>query len=173
MERRYTYFINLGGEEIKVAIKQTDRDLLCIEIGNKTHQVSLERLQRTSYYLLSIDEKIFKVKIEGKAEDMLVTFDGVPIQISVMDELSKHLSLYAPQKEHQSNEVVVKSHMPGFVTRVNVSVGDAVKEGDGLLNLEAMKMENELYAPRSGIIDKVHVKQGQTVGAGAPLVTIK
>ena len=66
----------------------------------------------------------------------------------------------------------VSAPMPGNILKVNVAVGQTVKEGDLLLVLEAMKMENEIYAPCGGVITSVPVIKGSTVDTGATLVTI-
>jgi biotin carboxyl carrier protein len=63
--------------------------------------------------------------------------------------------------------------MPGKVVRVLVGLGDEVKENQGLVVVEAMKMENELRAPRPGVVAAVHVAVGQAVDKGAPLVTVE
>jgi pyruvate carboxylase subunit B len=62
--------------------------------------------------------------------------------------------------------------MPGKVVKVLVAVGDAVKAGQGVVVIEAMKMENELRASRDGTVAAVSVKDGQTVEAGQVLATI-
>ena len=67
---------------------------------------------------------------------------------------------------------VVKSPMPGNILKINVTVGQKVNEGDALLVLEAMKMENEVAAPRSGTVAQIIVSKGAVVETGAPLVVI-
>ena len=62
--------------------------------------------------------------------------------------------------------------MPGNILKVAVTAGQAVKEGDMLCILEAMKMENEILAPKSGTVTSVAVSKGSTVDTGAVLVTI-
>ena len=62
--------------------------------------------------------------------------------------------------------------MPGLVVRVEVTVGQVVKVGEGLVVVEAMKMENELRATRPGVVETIHVTPGQTVAKGASLVTL-
>ena len=62
--------------------------------------------------------------------------------------------------------------MPGTILDVKVAVGQAVKEGELVCILEAMKMENEIYAPCSGSVAQVLVTKGQSVDTGTPLVTI-
>lgn len=67
----------------------------------------------------------------------------------------------------------VKSPMPGTILDVKVSAGQAVKEGDVLIILEAMKMENEIMAPHNGTVASVSVNKGESVDTGAVLVTLK
>ncbi len=66
----------------------------------------------------------------------------------------------------------VNAPMPGNILAVNVSVGQAVKEGDVLIVLEAMKMENEIMAPRAGTVAQVLVTKGATVDTGAPMIVL-
>ena len=66
----------------------------------------------------------------------------------------------------------VNAPMPGNILKVNVTAGQAVKSGDVLCILEAMKMENELMAPKDGTVTQVLVSKGNTVDTGAPLVVI-
>ena len=62
--------------------------------------------------------------------------------------------------------------MPGNILKVNVKTGDTVKSGTVLVVLEAMKMENEIMAPKDGTVTQVLVSKGSTVDTGAPLVVI-
>ena len=62
--------------------------------------------------------------------------------------------------------------MPGNILKVNVTQGQAVKEGEVLCVLEAMKMENEIMAPKAGTVTQVLATKGGSVDTGAPLVVI-
>lgn len=66
----------------------------------------------------------------------------------------------------------VVAPMPGNINAVKVTSGQQVKKGDVLVVLEAMKMENEIYAERDGKIGQVFVQKGATVGTGTPLVEL-
>ncbi|MBQ5977732.1 MAG: biotin/lipoyl-binding protein [Oscillospiraceae bacterium] len=67
---------------------------------------------------------------------------------------------------------VVKSPMPGNVLKINVQQGQKVNEGDVLIVLEAMKMENDIVAPKTGTVAQLVVSKGTVVETGAPLVVI-
>ena len=63
--------------------------------------------------------------------------------------------------------------MPGVVVSLLVNEGDVVEEGQPLLVLEAMKMQNEIAAPVAGVVKRVHVREAEAVSAGAKLVEIQ
>ena len=66
----------------------------------------------------------------------------------------------------------ISAPMPGTILKVNVSNGQAVKKGDVLMVLEAMKMENEILAPNDGTVSSVNVAQGATVESGTVLCSL-
>ena len=68
---------------------------------------------------------------------------------------------------------IVKSPMPGIIKSIDVAVGDQINEGDTLLILEAMKMENPIVAPVGGKISEVSILQGQSVKGGDKLIVIE
>ena len=80
----------------------------------------------------------------------------------------------APAKKVSAaaGSVVVKAPMPGNIIKVNVKPGQAVKKGEVLVVLEAMKMENDVCAPADGVVASVNVNQGATVETDAVLVTL-
>ena len=67
----------------------------------------------------------------------------------------------------------IRAIIPGRVVAVAVDVGDDVEAGQRLLSVEAMKMENELRAPRGGVVERVAVAVGQTVELGDTLIVIR
>jgi biotin carboxyl carrier protein len=75
--------------------------------------------------------------------------------------------------EAESAEKHITAPMPGLVVRVQVEVGDPVAAGQGVVIVEAMKMENELKAPTAGVVASLSVAAGQTVEKGAVLVTFE
>jgi pyruvate carboxylase len=76
-------------------------------------------------------------------------------------------------KAEPDNPHHVAASMPGKVTKVNISKGDKVKKGQGILSLEAMKMEAAVYAPRDATIAEVLVEMGSVVAAGDLLVVLE
>ena len=98
---------------------------------------------------------------------------GERVEVEVQDDRSKQIEALTGQGRKPAVGGVVKAPMPGLVVRVEVREGQVVEVGEGLVVVEAMKMENELRASSRGVVEQIHVSPGQRVEKGAPLVTIK
>jgi biotin carboxyl carrier protein len=111
------------------------------------------------------------VDVDGTAPDLVVTVRNVSVPIKVVDARKQRAASVTAKRE-ASGPIAVKSPMPGKVVKVLVAAGDSVKAGQGVVVVEAMKMENELKAPRDGTISEVKAREGQAVEAGAELVRV-
>lgn len=98
---------------------------------------------------------------------------GERVEIEVQDDRSKQIEQLTGRGRKEPVGGAIKAPMPGLVVRVEVSEGQTVEVGEGLVVVEAMKMENELRATHTGVVERVHVKAGDRVEKGAELVTLK
>lgn len=106
-----------------------------------------------------------------------VNVNGTKYEVEVEEIDAKAAAASAPASEvpksaPQGTGTEVRSPMPGNILKVNVNPGDTVKEGQQLMILEAMKMENEILAPSDGRITSIAVAKGSTVESGSLLCTI-
>ena len=98
---------------------------------------------------------------------------GERFEVDVVDDRARQIEVLTGQGARRARSSdVVKAPMPGLVVRVEVTEGQQVGAGAGLVVVEAMKMENELRAPHAGTVQAVHVAAGARVEKGAPLVTL-
>lgn len=97
---------------------------------------------------------------------------GERAEIEVVDERTREIQALTARRTGGGAGGVVRAPMPGLVVRVDVTEGQVVAVGTGLVVVEAMKMENELRATRGGVVAKVHVQPGTAVEKGTPLVTL-
>ena len=116
-------------------------------------------------YKVTLNKRVYEVEVE-QGEAMLVDeYDAVaPVPVAA--------PAAAPAPAAVAAGEVVKSPMPGNILKIQVSQGQQVKEGDVLIILEAMKMENEIVAPKAGSVAQIIVTTGQVVETGAPLAVI-
>ncbi len=129
-------------------------------------------------YSLLIGGKSFQARVaqkncnnNGDDEERTVSLDGAEYAVSVRDP--RKLARGVRLKQTLEGKQNVTSLMPGKVVRLLVSEGDAVERGQGLVVVEAMKMQNEIKCPKSGEVQKILVRAGQPVNAGEVLLTVE
>jgi len=124
-------------------------------------------------YSVLMDGRSYDARIEEQAEHpdrLVVVIDGYRFEAEVRDP--RRWSQPPGGRGHGGLETIA-ALMPGKVVRVLVSPGDTVETGQGLVVVEAMKMQNEMKAQRAGRVLTVSAREGATVAAGEPLVTIE
>ena len=116
------------------------------------------------YYSLLIDGQSLPVVVEEEPGGRLrVTVAGRPMNVQVQDERALLLERFGLNETDGAADRTMYAPMPGLVLNVMVEPGQHVHTGDGLLVLEAMKMENELRAHTDGIVKTLHVSPGDAV----------
>ncbi len=112
------------------------------------------------------------VPVAREGDRYAVTVGGRRLLVAVQDAWERRLGPGSVGAGSAGRSEVLRSPMPGIVTRVAVAAGQPVAPGDLLLVLEAMKMANEIRADRAATVTEVSVKPGQTVSAGEAMVTL-
>jgi biotin carboxyl carrier protein len=151
-----------------------------VTIRDIAHSVRLESIdERTgaadALFCLLVDCKPHEVFAEQRGDCYLITIDGTRYEVQVEDERLRQLGQGRGESARPSRdegEATVISPMPGIVVDVLVEEGQVVQAGDRLAILEAMKMENDIRAPRTGLVERVHVVAGQTVNLKDVIVSI-
>ena len=104
---------------------------------------------------------------EGNTHE--ITLADSTVHVEITDPLSL---MRKRNVEDMGSAGTIKALMPGRIVRVSVTKGQTVRKGEGLMVLEAMKMENEIQAAADGTVDQIFVEAGQTVDGGAELIHI-
>jgi biotin carboxyl carrier protein len=163
--------IDVGGTSREVTIERLDAQRYAITFdGEETKIVDAVRPQPGVLSLL-IDSRSYEVdlhrvgpRMEGKT---LIDILGTPHTVTATDPRKKALRM---AKGATSGEI--STAMPGRVVRVLVEVGDTVQAGQPVVVIEAMKMENEMPSPIDGVVQAVHIVEGETVESNAALLSI-
>ena len=113
------------------------------------------------------------VLVEGADSEWAVTLRGRRIPVEVRTWRERVLAEAESATRDDAGPIDVKATLPGLIVAVAVSAGDEVEEGMPLLTIEAMKMQNEVRAPRAGRVIEVVVGAGQTVATGAALLRLE
>ena len=110
--------------------------------------------------------------VEGSGTEWVVTLRGRWVPVTVRSWRERVLAEAEIASGGSGGAAEVRATLPGMILAVAVKEGDEVEEGDPLVTVEAMKMQNEVRAPRSGRIGAVGVQPGQPVAAGALILRI-
>ncbi len=162
-----------------------------VRMSGKIHVVELQRhadgwqarIEGESHATADVTEvtpNVFSVLLSGRSHEIYVTpssdgqlqlqTGGLEFHAEVIDPRSWRGRRHGGAEAEGRQQIVAP--MPGKVVRLLAKVGDVVEAGQGLLVVEAMKMQNEIRSPKSGTVERVSVVEGQTVNAGEVLCVV-
>jgi acetyl/propionyl-CoA carboxylase alpha subunit len=151
-----------------------------IELSDNRYEISIDgravlvdavKSGRSTIYSIIEDGKQFEVIVDEQgAHGFDVLVGGQLFHLEAFDERSKLLT--STSKAVATGPQRVESEMPGKVVKIAVQAGTPVAEGQGVVILEAMKMENEIKSPIDGVVTEIDVSEGQTVESGALLFVV-
>jgi len=140
------YTVVLDGSPVQVDVVTAGLPFASLLVGGESHEVGVER----------------------RPEGYVVHFPGDAVNVQI-EEAARGASPAVPRAQGPAR---LTAPMPGRVVRVLEAPGADVAAGQGLVVIEAMKMENELKSPRAGRVQEVAVREGQAVEAGALLAVV-
>lgn len=164
------YFVTAGGRTREIEV-----DAAAVTVDGTPVRAHLEMVSGTPVCHCVVDGRSYAFAIASApgAGQWTLLDRGESVELEVLDERTRHIrSMVGAGKSHMVGGAV-KAPMPGLVVKVLVEVGASVAPGQGLVVLEAMKMENEIKATAPGEVESIHVKPGQAVEKGAPLVVLR
>lgn len=159
------------GDTKTVGLSELSDSQYEITIDGETVLVDAVKSGKSTIYSIIENGRQFEVVIDEQgANGFDVLVGGQLFHLQALDERSKLLT--ATAKSVATGPQRVDSEMPGKVVKISAPLGTEVAEGQGVLILEAMKMENEIKSPIEGIVTEVAVSEGQTVESGALLFVV-
>ncbi len=124
-------------------------------------------------YILFKRKKYLAEIVEKTQNKYTVLINGVSYTFSIESPISYKRKKYLEKNKSKSRNELVAAPMPGKIVDVLIEIGDKVKEGESLIILEAMKMQNEIGSPASGTVSKIFIKVGDIVNKEDVLVEIQ
>ncbi len=164
------YKVTLQGQTHDVNVIELDNDLVRVTIDGVDSLIDSKQVNARLYSLLW-DKQSIIVDVSAIGEEFIVSYSGKNHKLHVIDE----------RRARRGNETTgvlgsqnkeLRSMMPGKVVQLLVAEGDVVEKDQGIIIIEAMKMENEIRAVAEGVVKTVHVTTGQAVESGELLVEL-
>jgi biotin carboxyl carrier protein len=160
------YSVTVNGQTFDVDLAQGTR------VNGKPIDVQLASVPGSPVRRLSVSGRSHALHV-GTAEaegNWDIHLDGERFNVSVVDERTQTIRAMTGSAAAAQGPKPVRAPMPGLIVRIQVAEGDHVAAGQGVVIIEAMKMENELKADAPGVVRKVPVQPGQAVEKGTVLI---
>jgi biotin carboxyl carrier protein len=162
------YTVTIAGRRFEVDLTGSHP-----RVDGREGEVELVRVPGSTLVQLRANGRSFAFDLQPRSGrgEWEVTLSGRRYEAEAVDERTR--AIREMTGEHETETVrTVTAPMPGMVVRVEVAVGDEVRAGQGVVIVEAMKMENELKAPGDGVVASIEVEAGQTVEKGTVLLVL-
>ena len=160
------YFVTVGGREHVVEV---DGDRLTVD--GQPAMATAAGVEGTPVRQLLLDGASWMLTLDPAGRGRWdVGWRGDRWEVEVVDERTRHIRALTGTGQARAGGGVLKAPMPGLVVRVLVELGQAVEAGQGVVVLEAMKMENELKASAAAVVRSVRVQAGEAVEKGQILI---
>lgn len=154
-----------------------DRTALETTIGGKTVEPAAGEVRwvdrERGIARIELDGRSELVMVEGGGTDWTVTLRGRRVAVEVRTWRERMLAEAESATRAPDGPMTVAATLPGLIVAIAVRVGDEVTAGAPLLTIEAMKMQNEVRAPRSGRVSEISVASGQAVATGVALLRLE
>ena len=164
------YFVRVNDEEHEVLL-----DASGVHIDGDDVAAQVMPVDGTPVRMVTIGDEVHRVVVRPGATRGAYTLwlDGWRFEVEALDERTKAIRELSGASAGPSGPAPLKAPMPGLIVRVSVQVGDQVQAGQGIVVMEAMKMENELRATAAGKVKSILATPGTAVEKGALLVELE
>ncbi|HEX8289000.1 MAG TPA: biotin/lipoyl-containing protein [Pyrinomonadaceae bacterium] len=156
----------LNSEKHEIEIKR-DGEKVFARIDDRNYELETAEVE-PNVYLLKNNNKIYQIYVSPNG---IVNIGNNQLEINLTD--AKRLRGSAATGANADGKAEIKTAMPGKLVRVLVKEGAEVKQGEGILIVEAMKMQNEMKSPKDGVVKEIRFAEGATVNAGDVLAIIE
>ena len=163
------YVVDVNGDRVTVEL-----DGAQVLIDGERLEVALTPVAGTPVRLVRIGEQVHRIVARRGASrgHWVLDVDGTRVVAEALDERMRAIKDLTAASASASGPAPLLAPMPGLVVRVAVAVGDPVSAGQGIVVIEAMKMENELRTTAAGVVTAIRAAPGQAVEKGAVLVEL-
>ena len=164
------YFVRIDGTDHEVAL-----DAEGVHLDGEDIAAHVAPIEGTPVRMVTIGEHVHRVIVRPGATrgEYTLWLDGWRFEVEALDERTRAIRELSGAGAGPAGPAPLKAPMPGLIVRIHVAVGDEVQAGQGLVVMEAMKMENELRAQTAGKVKNILVKPGTAVEKGTLLIELE
>ena len=166
------YQVEIAGKRYHLNVQNQYSKLQLLHDG-KPVQFDYEKIHPSGLYSLVLFGKQYRVWVEKNSESSYkVSVNHETLEVELNDERQLLKKTIGKDESHDSGVMIVRAPIPGLVLDIVVEIDQEVNKGDGLIIMEAMKMENEIKSPGKGKVSKILVKKGDAIDKGLVLIEL-
>ncbi len=163
------YYVSVNGEDHEVTLDEHG-----VQVDGERVSATVESIDGSPVRMVTIGDEIHRVVVRPATRGAYTLWlDGYRFEIEALDERARAIRELSGKSAGPTGPAPLVAPMPGLIVRVNAQPGDEVQAGQGLVVMEAMKMENELRAPAAGRVRAILAAPGTAVEKGAVLIELE
>jgi biotin carboxyl carrier protein len=162
------YFARVGESEYEIEIDQGQ-----VLLNGEPVEVDLTQVGNPELYSILFGGRSYDMLVQSERSNYTITFGGEQFVVQIEDERSRKLNQGRRAPALPQGELAIRAPISGLIVKVLVEPGDSVADGQPLVILEAMKMENEIRSLRTGVVKSVAVSAGERVEQNAALLVLE
>ena len=162
------YITTVEGQEFVIDINEDGQ----VTVDGEDLDIDFHGIPNTQTYSVIINGDSYEVGIDDDGELFQIMLKSNLYEVQVEDERTRRLAGLIGKKGNAVGEVLIKAPMPGIIISIPVEEGQQVNQGDIVIVLESMKMQNEFKSPKDGVISSIRAVPGDKIEQNAILLTI-
>ena len=163
------YTVIVAGERVDLEIDLNDPRRIEAQISGRKYILDTKSVEPGVYWF-NWDSRSIELRVTPAAEGYIVSIDGHQHQVEIVDTRT---ALRKAARHGHDGQVELHAPMPGKIVKVLLEVGAQVSANQGILVMEAMKMQNEIKSPKDGVVKRVAVQEGSAVNSGDLLAIVE
>lgn len=163
------YTAILDGERVEIELTRHVDGTIEAEIGDRTYTVSSKAVEPGVYWL-NWKNRSIEIAVTSMGEEYVVSMAGRRVIVEMVDSRT---ALRRASHGAHVGAVEIRAPMPGKIIKILLAEGAEVRAGQGMIVMEAMKMQNEIKSPKAGIVQKLAVTEGAAVSSGDLLASVE
>jgi biotin carboxyl carrier protein len=164
---KYTAIVD--GERVEIDLQLTGTNSIQAEIAGRKYALEAKALEAGTYWF-NWHNRSIEVAVTPNGTGYAVSVGGQRLTVEMVDARN---ALQKAARHGQSGTIEIRAPMPGKIVKVLLTEGAEVQENQGILVMEAMKMQNEIKSPKAGAVKKLGVIEGAAVNAGDLLAMVE
>ena len=165
---KFEFEIDRNRREIDINKQEKNGNAYEVVYNGKKKKFTVKKIWSRNFIIIDENNKVYDVFVDrANTVGRCLFFKGLGYNTKNIDKKRRAGGFEV------EGTALIKSPLPGIIKKIEKKEGDKVSTGEGILFLEAMKMENEIKSPKTGVLKKIHVKETDAVNSGDKLFTVE